>query len=263
MNDRLFLLKEFLQYRWTAKTAHGVHSPFVFEFMNAVLRDRRDFPAFGEIAELRRKLLADTRVLQVEDFGAGSHTVATKERRVNDIARTAGRTPKFGKLLFRLVNHYGHQRILELGTSLGLGTAYLGKANTSATLYTLEGSGAVAEVARGNFQQHGLSHVQQVIGNFDDTLEPVLREMGTVDLLFMDGNHREEPTLRYFRQALPFLHEHSMVVFDDVHWSPGMRAAWNAICADPAVTLSIDLFFFGLVFFRKDFKEKQHFVLRY
>jgi len=263
MLNHFFLVKEYVNYRLRARSAHGVHSPFVFDFIETVLKDRRHFYAFDEIQQLREALYRNPKVLHVEDFGAGSLKGSKQQRVVKDIARTAGRTEKFGKLLFRLVDKYCFTRIIELGTSLGIGTSYLAKANAESRIVTLEGSAEIADTAAENFRQLALSQVRQVIGNFDETLVPVLRDMQPVDLLFVDGNHRKEPTLAYFREALPYLHEGSLLIFDDIHWSPGMRAAWDEICADPAVTLSIDLFNFGLVWFKKEFKIKQHFVLRY
>lgn len=263
MLNHFFLVKEYVNYRLRARSAHGVHSPFVFDFIETVLKDRRHFYAFDEIAQLREALYRNPKVLNVEDYGAGSLKGSKQQRVVKDIARTAGRNEKFGKLLFRLVDKYRFNRIIELGTSLGIGTAYLAKANAEAQLVTLEGSVEIAQAAAENFSLLGLQQVRQVVGNFDDTLPTVLQELHPVDLLFVDGNHRKEPTLAYFRQALPFVHDDSLIIFDDIHWSPGMREAWDEICADPAVTLSIDLFYFGLVWFKKDFKIKQHFVLKY
>ena len=39
-------------------------------------------------------------------------------------------------------------------------------------------------------------------GNFDYTLPSVLYHLTSVDLAFIDGNHRREPTENYFRLAI-------------------------------------------------------------
>lgn len=246
-----------------AMSAHGVHSPFVYDLIHSVLEDRRHFYAFDEIAQLRQTLYQDQSLLNIEDFGAGSHSQNTKQRIVCDIARTAGRTDKFGRLLFRLVQHYGCKHILELGTSVGLGTSYLGIANREAHLTTIEGSPEIAARATKSFRQLKLDHIQQVVGNFDRVFEDVLKSSPPIDLLFIDGNHRQEPTVRYFQQALNHMTPDGMMIFDDIHWSPGMQAAWDEIKAHPSVTLSVDLFFIGIVWFRKEIKVKQDFVLKY
>jgi predicted O-methyltransferase YrrM len=263
MANHFFLIKEYINYVLKAKSAHGIHSPFVFDFIKNVLNDDRHFYAFDDIQQLRNQLYADTTILNVEDFGAGSLLTNFKQRKINDIARTAGRNEKFGKLLFRIINRYNYKNIIELGTSLGIGTSYMASANALANIVTLEGSKEIAVTASRNFDQMKFPNIKQVIGNFDDTLIDVLNEMKSVDLLFIDGNHRKEPTFDYFQKALPYTHNDSMMIFDDIHWSQGMREAWDTIRNHHTVSLSIDLFYFGIVLFKKEFKEKQHFVLKY
>lgn len=263
MTNHFFLIKEYIQYCLKAKSAHGIHSPFVFDFIHSILQDDRHYYAFDDIQALRKKLYANQTILNIEDFGAGSLVHNFKQRKVNDIARTAGRNEKFGKLLFRIVNTYKYNSIIELGTSLGIGTSYMAAANANANLVTLEGSKEVANVAKANFQQMNFTHVRQVLGNFDHSFQAVLNEMKSVDLIFIDGNHRQEPTIDYFLKSLPFLHNNSMLIFDDIHWSEGMKEAWNTIRNHDKVTLSIDLFYFGIVLFQQEFKVKQHFVLKY
>ncbi len=261
---KLFLIKEYFKYFFSAKKGgHGVHSPFVFDFVETVLEDKRHFYAFDEIKQCRKLLYSDDSLLKIEDFGAGSHKNNNLQRKVSDIAKTAGRTEKFGKLLFRMVDKYQFENIVELGTSVGIATAYLAKANQHATITTIEGSPEIAKRATKSFEYLKLKNIHQVVGNFDNVLAPTLAQLKKVDLFFIDGNHREEPTIDYFNLVKPFLNEDSMIIFDDIHWSEGMLRAWETIKKDSAVTLSIDLFFIGIVLFKKDIKEKQHFILKY
>ena len=265
MFSRWQLAKKYLHYYRTASNGkgHGVHSPFVFEFITKVLNDKRPFAAYEQVEQLRQQLLDDRTVLAVEDFGAGSAINKTNSRSVADIARHAVKSKKYAQLLFRIVSHYQSVHILELGTSLGISTAYMAMANPRATVVTGEGSKAIASQALHNFGQLGLQQVQLVQGNFDDTFPQLLAKLPAVDLAFIDGNHRLEPTVRYFEQLLPAINDHSIIILDDIHWSEGMEQAWQQVKDHPAVTLSIDLFFIGLVFFRKDFKVKQHFSVRF
>lgn len=255
----------YLKYYITASNGrgHGVHSPFVFDFITKVLNDDRHFYAYESIENLRLLLLTDEKQLVIEDFGAGSRVKKTNLRSVKDIARSSLKPKKFGQLLFRIVDRYSPSTILELGTSLGVTTAYLASAKSASVVVTMEGSKAVAEVAKNNFCNLNLPNIRLVEGNFDETLPATVKETGKVDLAFIDGNHRYEPTVRYYRQLLPAVHEHSVLIFDDIHWSKEMEQAWDEICKDPAVMLSIDLFFIGLVFFRKENKVKQHFTIRF
>jgi predicted O-methyltransferase YrrM len=127
----------------------------------------------------------------------------------------------------------------------------------------MEGCPETARIARETFANLDLPEIRIVTGNFDETLAPVLEDLPRLDFAFLDGNHRKEPTLHYFSQCLAKTHNDSLLIFDDIHWTPEMEEAWQEICRHPAVTFTIDLFFVGLVFFRQEFKEKQHFVLRY
>ncbi|CAN5402127.1 class I SAM-dependent methyltransferase [soil metagenome] len=263
MYSQLQLASKFLKYWLKASNGkgHGVHSPFVFDFIEHVLNDKQDYYCYPKIEALRNALLANETILTIEDFGAGSHTSATKQRSIQSIARSALKPKKFGQLLFRIANYYQPKFILELGTSLGITSAYLASANHQVQVVTMEGATAVAATAERHFQQLGLNNIQLTVGNFDETLGPVLSQLKQVDLAFIDGNHREEPTIRYFKQLLPYCRENTILIFDDVHWSKQMEQAWETIKADERVLLTIDLFFIGLVFFRKDFKVKQHFTI--
>ena len=261
---KLFLIKEYIKYYFSAnRGGHGVHSPFVFDFVETILEDKRPFYAFDEIKRYRKILHNEDAILTIEDFGAGSYKNNNLQRKVSDISKTAGRTEKFGKILFRMVDKYQFENIVELGTSLGIATSYLAKANQKANVTTIEGSPEIAMRATKTFDFLKLKNIHQVTGNFDTILAPTLAQLKKVDLFFIDGNHREEPTIQYYNQVKPYLNEHSMVIFDDIHWSEGMLRAWEIIKKDSAVTLSIDLFFIGIVLFKKDIKEKQHFILKY
>lgn len=265
MYSLIKLASKYIQYFITASNGrgHGVHSPFVFDFIKNVLNDRRHFYAYDHIEDIRRKMITDETVLTIEDFGAGSTAVKGNQRKVSSIARSSLKPAKFGQLLFRIVHYYGLSTIVELGTSLGVTTGYLASPNTKNAVATFEGAAQVAAVAQQNFVALGLGNIQIVRGNFDDTLQPALCNMPAIDLAFVDGNHRKEPTLRYFEQLLPKANENSIFIFDDIHWSKDMEQGWDQIKKHPSVTLTIDLFFIGLVFFRKEQKKVQHFSVRF
>ncbi|RXK62412.1 class I SAM-dependent methyltransferase [Lacibacter luteus] len=258
--------KKFLHYYFTAANGkgHGVHSPFVFDLITKVLNDTTNHPAYTEVEEQRRLLLQNETVLTVEDFGAGSTKGLTKQRVVKQIAATSLKPKKYAQLLFRLVNYFQPKQILELGTSLGITTAYLAKANTNAVVTTMEGSAAIAAVAQEQFDALQLKNVNADTGNFDETLpELISKPESAFDFVFIDGNHRKEPTLRYFEQLLAKAINDTVFVFDDIHWSAEMEEAWEELKQHPQVTLTIDLFFIGLVFLRKEQKEREHFVIRF
>jgi predicted O-methyltransferase YrrM len=207
--------------------------------------------------------LNDQTVLTIEDFGAGSVVSKTNERTVASIATNAAKPKKYGQLLYRIVKKYQPQTILELGTSLGITSSYLSLAKPDAQPVTLEGSSQIAKKATANFGILELKNIKLIEGNFDNTLPSAIHQLSSIDFAFIDGNHRQEPTERYFQQLLPYMKNDSILIFDDIHWSKEMEQAWNTIKNDNAVRCSIDLFFIGIIFFRQEFKEKQHFVIRF
>ncbi|MFT3945559.1 MAG: class I SAM-dependent methyltransferase [Agriterribacter sp.] len=265
MYNKFQLALKYIHYYVTAANGkgHGVHSPFVFNFITNVLNDKRAFYAFSNIEYIREQLLHSDDVIEVQDFGAGSSVMQQKTRKISDIAKWSLKPRKYAQLLFRMVNYYQPKTIVELGTSLGITTAYLASANRNAAVYSFEGADTIAERAQAFFNKSGLQNIQLIKGNFDNTFLPALRRINEVDFAFIDGNHRKEPTLRYFNQLLPYLHNNAIVILDDIHWSREMEEAWNAIKLLDCVTCSIDLFFIGIVLISKDFKAKQHFAVRF
>ena len=263
MYSRFRLATKYLFYYFNALNGkgHGTHSPFVFHFITKILNDHENYPEYGQIEDLRGQLLDDATLLTVEDHGAGSTTTATKQRSISSIARSALKTKKYGQLLFRMVRNYKPKTILELGTSLGITTAYFSVAAPASRVVTIEGAPAIASVAARNFNLLGLTNIELIEGTFDEKLPTVLNS--TIDLAFIDGNHRKEPTLNYFEQILPKTHNDSILIFDDIHWSAEMEEAWNQIKQHPSVKCSIDLFFLGIVIFRNEFKEKQEFTIKF
>jgi predicted O-methyltransferase YrrM len=259
------LAKKYLHYYIHAKNGkgHGIHSPFVFDFIIHVLNDVNKHSCYDTIEPLREQLLRDDALIEVEDFGAGSAVIAVAKRKVKAIAKSSLKNKKFARLLFRIVNYYKAETIIELGTSFGITACYMACANKKSGVYTFEGSKAIAGIASGNFQKAGFQNINLVRGNFDETFSDTLATIKNVDLAFVDGNHRKRPTLDYFSQLQKKAVPGSIFIFDDIHWSLEMEEAWEQIQQHPSVTLTIDLFFIGLVFFNPDFKVKQHFTIRF
>jgi predicted O-methyltransferase YrrM len=256
---------KYLNYLLTASNGkgHGIHSPFVFDFVTKVKNGTKDEKVYGEIESIRAQLLQDSSTITVEDFGAGSRVIGTKQRVVKQIASTSLKPKKYSQLLHRMVQHYQPKTILEIGTSLGITTSYLAKADHKASVTTMEGANAIAAIAKENFESLGISNIQQVIGNFDDTLPAVLSSSPTIDLAFIDGNHRYEPTINYFQQILANSDNNTIIILDDIYWSKEMEQAWNWVKQHEQVRLTIDLFAIGIVVLRKEILYKQHFRIRY
>lgn len=258
------MTKAYLRYLLCARTEHGLHSPFVFDLYTRTIRpDNATLPVFCHIQTLRNELLTSKNTIQVTDFGAGSRMGNSPERRIRDIVKNAEKPARFGRLLYRLIRQFGAKTVVELGTSLGLTTAYLAAAtHDTGQVISFEGCPETAAVARQNLTRLAEKNADIIVGNIDDTLASQMAALGPTDLVFFDANHRYEPTMRYFETCLPNAHNDTCFVFDDIHWSAEMERAWTDIQAHPAVTVTIDLFWVGLVFFRKE-QPKESFVLRF
>lgn len=196
--------------------------------------------------------------INVTDFGTGK----SGPRKISEIARRAAKRQKQGQLLHRILQHQQPKKLLELGTSLGITSLYEASATDFEKFISLEGCPETASIARKAFQQYDFP-VDVITGEFDLNLKSALESLGQVDYVYFDGNHQQKPTLHYFETCLPFAHNNSLFVFDDIHWSPEMEEAWKIIKANPKVRLTIDLFHFGLVFFRAEQLVKEDFVLKF
>ena len=257
-----YRFRQFLVFYWSAVTRFQVHSPFVFDLANAVLEDRRWYYAFRDVEGIRANMLHSAAIVEVTDFGVGGKDQRHRSLPLRQLVRVAASSPRQGRLLFRLGCWLGPERILELGTSAGIGTLYLASAARRAKILSLEGSEACIHIARANLGILGLHHRVEVIpGEFQHTLQPALAALHQVDLVFFDGDHRKLSTLEYFEEVLPHVHARSVLVFDDMYWSPEMTEAWEQIQHHPRVTLTVDCFDLAFVFFNPDIKVKQHFRL--
>ena len=265
MYSKFQLAKKYLHYYITAENGHGhgIHSPFVFDFIKNVLDDKKNYPSYSLIENLRKQLLNDQTIINVEDFGAGSITSKTKQRSISEIAYHAAKPKKYAQLIYRIVNYYQPKNCIDLGTSLGISTSYIASANNNGNIFSLEGSPEIAKAALNNFIKLNLKNISLITGNFDETLSQTLIKSGKIDFAFIDGNHREVPTLRYFSELLINANPSSIFIFDDIHWSAEMESAWQKIKQHPQVLLTVDLFFIGIVFFKTDFKQKQDFIIRF
>lgn len=252
--DRLHRVFAYLKHVLSAwnTTGEGIHSPYLFELVRFVFRDENTYYCFADIERRREMLLACEDMLDVVDFGsAGSPEGTQVQRRVCDIAKTHLERPRVGQLLFRLVNFLGqHEKrpleILELGTSLGVTTAYLASADRRNRVMTLEGSEAVLKVAQGVWRTLKIENIEWQQGNIDDTLFKCAREK--LDVAYVDANHTYEATMRYVEYLLERMNEKGVVVVDDIHHSEQMERAWKALQADGRVTTSMDLYHVGLLF---------------
>lgn len=258
------MIAAYIKYLLKSGNEHSIHSPFLFELYTKVIAAKKDEnPDYPALKSLRKELLKSTREIEILDLGAGSRINKSNRRQIKTIAKNAEKPEKFGRLFNRLIQRFQPRTILELGTSLGLTTLYMSRAKKNAKILTFEGCPETAGVASDNFARMGADNIDIIIGNIDETLPSTLAGLREpLDFAYFDANHRYEPTVRYFENCLPYATNDSVFIFDDIYWSDEMTAAWEQIKAHPQVTLSVDLFWIGLVFFRKE-QVKENFILRF
>ena len=264
-------IKSYLNFLWNSKNQHGVHSPFVYNLVTKCFYNTTKYPEYSILKAYRNSLLANKETIEVTDFGAGSRVFKSNHRAISQIAKTAGISSKRAKLLFRIVNYLQPENILEIGTSLGLATSALSlgleaktnraKLNKNAKITTLEGCPNTMAIAKNQCQLQNLNNIDFINTEFSSYFITQHPTPNTQDLIYFDGNHSKKATLEYFELLLPTITNDSIWIFDDIHWSKDMEEAWKIIQNHPKVTVTIDTFQWGIVFFRNE-QKKEHFVIR-
>ncbi len=259
MSRFLFSVYSYILHFVKRKDEHSLHSPFLFDFYNKTVRQKHTFLSKALEAE-RTSLLQKSNELFVIDYGA--KTRASCSLKLKTISKHSLAPSLQAAFLASMVDYLKPNTILEIGTSFGITTSYLAENAKHSTICTLEGNDESANLAEERFERLGYRNIEIVRGNFDDTLTNVLKKHPKLDFVFFDGNHRYEPTMRYFRNCMKNISSNSVFVFHDIYWSKEMARAWREICEHDSVMLSVDLYFFGIVFFRTN-QPKQHFVLKF
>lgn len=243
---------------------HHIHSPFVYHIVREVITVRRpqDYDIRLQAEQYRNRLYKSIRKVKVGKMGAVAEPA--KMRRVSKIARNTSTSEKYGRMLARLAKELNVNGILELGTSLGVSTAYLAAARPDATIVTIEGLDAIAEIAEAHLHNSGFGNVTVLRGDIGEKLDEAISMLpdGKVGMAFIDGNHSYEATLAYFNKIASRHAKMSVLVFDDIYWSDGMTRAWREIVANEDVNTTIELSQMGLAFFRTGC-QKEHYVVRW
>lgn len=250
----------YLKFLLKSKNQHGVHSPFVFNLVTKCFYKKLKTNHLNTLALYREELLSNTTKISITDFGAGSKVFSSNTRQVSKIAKHVGISKKRARLLYKVIQYFQPKSVLEIGTSLGLGSSVLSLAAPTSRITTHEGCKETAKIAASMFLKYNLQNIKLITGNFETTLPKSLQDT-TYDFIYFDGNHTKEATLNYFNTSLSSIHNDSVFIFDDIHWSKGMEEAWEEIKGNSMVTVTIDTFQWGFVFFRKE-QHKEHFIIR-
>lgn len=254
-----FSALKYLENQFFGKSANQIHSPFVFDFFNEVLRFPYSYYCFETIENERQALFQISHRIQYQNLGSGRNSISIK---ISDLAVSSLMSPIEAQILFRLARWLKAKNIMELGGSLGITTAYLAMANGS-KVYSFEGIPEIAEIAKKTWKNLKIKTIEQVPGKIEDSLPQFLINFDSkIDLAIIDANHQFQATINNFEQVLPHLSNSSCLVFHDIYWSREMANAWEQINKRPEVSLSIDIYKMGIVFFRKE-STKQHFTIRW
>lgn len=259
--------KSLIKHYLNATFIDVLHSPYVFKMYNESIKKQVASKIdFKQIENLRKTLKQDNSTVTYTDFGALAKSEGEiKHLKVSGIAKTDLKPARIAEILHYLIRNSDLNNCIELGTSLGITTSYLLKAlenKSNPSLYSIEASKDVHELAKKNIESLSLQkNAHLILGSFDEQLPLLLEKLDVVDFIFIDGNHSYEATIRYFEWILPKVHENTLIIFDDIYWSEGMTKAWEEIKNHPTISISVDLFFFGIISFRKG-QVKEHFKLR-
>ncbi len=256
-----FQIHSYFKFLINSSNQHGVHSPFVFDLITKCFYDKKSKPEYSILKSYRKSLLKNKNFIDVTDFGAGSKVFKSNKRQIAKIASTAGISSKRAALLYRIVNYFQPNSILEIGTSLGLATAALSLGNPKSKIISLEGCTNTSNQCQLQLDKFNFKNVSLITTEFSKFLNPIALKNTNFDLIYFDGNHSKKATLDYFEMLLPTITNNVIWIFDDIHWSLDMEEAWEIIKNHPKVTVTIDTFQWGIVFFRSE-QEKEHFVIR-
>ncbi|MDC0408593.1 class I SAM-dependent methyltransferase [Flavobacteriaceae bacterium] len=282
-NSFRYALSSYLKFLWQSTNAHGIHSPFVYDLVTKCFYDQNKNPNYQVLDNIRKELTRSNDSIQVLDFGAGSREQILQKsqtRRVNKMLSSAATSAKRQKLLLRLVQYLEPINILELGTHLGMGTLAMKLGAPKATITSIEGCPNTFDFTKNNIERWldtalpesknlKSDQIKLINSPFAEYFEKLSRERDAqqtkssqkFDLIYLDGHHDGLATLKYFEQIKSLVHQDSLLIIDDIHWSKSMTAAWHEIIKDPQVTVSIDTYFWGLIFFRKE-QAKEDFRVR-
>jgi predicted O-methyltransferase YrrM len=258
--DTFFKIRSYIQYLCESKSALQRNNHQQISWFIANVIHENNETEFSEIEKIRKTLLQSDDLIETTDIGAGSANKNNK--RIKNVARNTSIQPKYGRLLYRLIQHFKPETIIEVGTSLGISTLYMAKAAQNAQIHSIEGNKARAEIAIKNINQ--LNHSNVTIHNrlFDEALPAILENIHHPLFVFIDGNHKYTPTMQYFEWLVNKSDSNTVLVFDDIHWSKEMEKAWGFIKQHNAVKVTIDLYFLGIVLFKNE-SQKENYIIRF
>lgn len=256
------MIFRFLRHLWTSKRWNAFHSPYLFSLFQYACDEKVTFSLFKQIELYRNTFLSSAKQVTRTDKGAGSKRTTSNQLPLQKIARSSLSNPFQCRFMSRLVQYSRARTVVELGTSLGISTAYLAAGMSEGNVYSVEGDPILSNHAQQMLKELNLPHIHLINDTFENFITSLPDEISGIDILFIDGDHRKDRLLKYYNGLLPKLHAGSIVIVDDIHWSPDMEEGWKEISAQKEISQSVDCFYFGLLFFDQIFLAKEHHKVR-
>ena len=264
-SNKLHRILYFLKYKQKANGKYAIHSPFIYKLYTEVLLQKINPLIFNNIEVVRKGLLKNKNTIEVNDFGTGKKNRINKK--IKKITKHSTSPTNKAQILYKLVKFFNPKTILEFGANFGISTSYMAYANPDTEIISIEGCENIAKIAQNNFNILELNNVRLINKDFDSFLKENINQVEThgraslPEFIYIDGNHAEEATLRYFQYFNEKSNENTIIIFDDIYWSKGMTKAWQKIISNPKVTISIDIYKMGIVLYKKGI-NKQDFILK-
>lgn len=257
-----FRIKELIKYYLRADTIYNIHSPLVYNLTEHIFKKEVDKNSIRCIEKIRKQCLNDKNSFAIVDHGAGSAVKSKNHAHSspNSIINSAVSPQNKCRLLYLIAQFFNPDKVLELGTSLGIATLYLSHAVPESAIYTIEGDETIANFASRHFDLCRANNITLVRAKIDDVLTTLLNKHPNIKLVFIDANHNYEATIKYFQGIIKALKRDIVLIFDDIYWSQGMKQAWEEIKNDERVSITIDLYQLGIVIIRPGL-SKQNFTL--
>jgi predicted O-methyltransferase YrrM len=253
-----WLASQYLKFRWNCFYLHGIHSPFVFQ-LGKVIQDKTPYDGYLNLSRFRESVKNNPASFNITDHGAGSHRLGSQKRRSSKLLMHNCTTVARSRLLYRLGRHFKINTALELGTSLGVSAHALSVASPSANITTVEGDKEVAAYAHDRLAENDATKATVVQSTFTEFLDELSTHQ-TFDLIFIDGHHDGNATIKYFERLLLHSHKNTLFIFDDIRWSKDMYQAWTVLCDHKTVTASIDTFRWGILFCRPQQRQEKFYI---
>jgi predicted O-methyltransferase YrrM len=253
-----------------ANKEEGIIHQIINEIKQADWTDEEE-KAFEKIEALRVFYSKNSNEIFIKDFGSGSSSDSrtveqmkqgkVKTTTVSQVYQSASSSKKEGAFMFKIIRAYKLKKCFELGTCLGMSTAYgtealrLNEGNN--TYITFEGAPELAKLAESSLKEFSFSNFTIVKGKFEDTLNQYIAENNDIDFAFIDGHHDEKATIKYFELFYQNLSQKAILIFDDINWSRGMQKAWRMIKKDKRIAWTISNYFRGICYIDKENERKK------